>query len=122
MNRDWIDQLYINWYPIVDHPRRLSELPTDPMCKLGFREKLSKHISELIRINDRVLFLQPYHYSEEELIKLDDFCKKNSLKHIERENSPYYVGTKLIIVYEGDSSVEDKVKELLRDIDAVYKN
>lgn len=119
--KNWIEEINDMCYPIVDHPRRLYELTTDPMCRLKFREKLCKQMPELININDRVLFLQPYHYSEEDLDRLDKFCRKNSLNHVERENSPFYIGTKLIIVYEEDSLVEEKVKELLSDIDDVYK-
>ncbi len=120
--RDWMDKLYAGSYPIVDHPRRLSELPTDPMCRLEFGEKLAKQISGFESIDDRVLFLQPYHYSEENLLSLDDYCKKNFLKHIEREYSPYYAGTKLIIVYESDNRVEEKIKQLLKDVDSVYES
>lgn len=120
--KNWIEEINDICYPIVDHPRRLYELTTDPMCRLKFREKLCKQMPELISINERVLFLQPCRYGEEDLDRLDEFCRKNSLNHVQREISPYYHGTKLIIVYEDDSLVEEKVKELLMDIDGAYRN
>lgn len=118
-SKNWIDELHRNWCSIGDHPRKLCELPAYPMCRLEFREKISKQMPELLSINDRILFLQPYSYGEEDLEILDEFCGKNSLKHVEGDVSPYYCGAKLIIVYERDSSVEEKVKELLSDIDDI---
>lgn len=84
IDKNWIHDLHINWYPIIDHPRRLGELFVDA------------------GLEDRVLVAQPYPYSDDDRKKLEEFCEKNHLKFIERDLSPYYPGCGLIIIFEED--------------------
>lgn len=93
IDKNWFHELHVNWHPIIDHPRRLSEIFVDA------------------GLEDRVLISQPYPYSDDDRKKLGEFCEKNHLKFIERDYSPYYPGCSLIIIFEED--VEDHLLKCL---------
>ncbi len=114
VSKNWIHDL--NIWPIVDHTRRLTELKGDLMCDPEFRNEIEEGSS----FKERIVVCNPYNYKQEDLDELKIFCEKNYLKLQIRGISPFYRGTKLVIVYEDDADVVRKVEEILRHVDDWY--